>query len=83
MCVSPTSEARKCGCFLFLVDKPNIVDLVARAMKTYFDLDKLSRNVVLASEQRYANRFTKGCGGRGGVAIDNFFQPWKNGSFQD
>ena len=67
-CVSSTGEARKCDCLTFLVDKPNIVDLVARAMKTYFDLDKSSRNFVLSSDQRYANRLTNRRGGRCGAA---------------
>ena len=58
LCFAPTGEARKCDCFSFLVDKPNIIDLVARAMKTYVDLDKLSRNFVLSSKQRYVNRLT-------------------------
>ena len=67
-CVLPTGEARKCDCFSFLANKPNIVDLVARTMKTYFDLEKLCRNFVLASKQRYANRLINDHGGRGGAA---------------
>ena len=55
-CVLPTGEARKCDCFSFLSDKPNIVDLDAQSMNTYFDLGKSSKNFVLASKQRYANR---------------------------
>ena len=49
-------------------DKPNIVELIARAMNTYFNLDKSRRNFVLTSEQRYANRLTNGRGCCGGAA---------------
>ena len=58
-CVSVEGEARKCQCLGFLADKPSAVKAVASGLQKYFDLDEPKRKLLLANEQRHANRLTK------------------------
>lgn len=58
-CISIQGEARKCNCFQFLADKPNIVKYVALGLKNYFDFDEQSRKFFLVNEQRHADRLLK------------------------
>lgn len=60
-CVSISGEARKCKCIQFLADKPGVIKSVSLGLKMYFDLDDSNRKLVLASEQRQADRLSKHC----------------------
>ena len=58
-CVSVLGEARKCKCLQFVADKPGVVKAVSLALQNYFHSIEPKRKLMLANDQRQADRLSK------------------------